>query len=307
VTVRRRGSHRTFETGTVTVGAEFHLYGKGIEALWREKNFGLLESQWPALRTELITTGHVHGHNRSMVAAFMALQVARTREHLARATVSAQLADFTEERPISKEWVREFLKTRLRHDADETEVEAAWSLVNYELTLGQPTVDEAFWISMDVAVRQMAPLFESRNWRVETVDQPVLWTSDRPVMPWRPPSERDSFEGVGYGDSDEVRMPLSPTAMLIVEPVYSVRPKHVPLSRFHDYNRDIARQCYEFIVCTPGRSARLQKLALADRRPAVRFHIGPGFEVAPDGTKRQTNDILHTWIPLRDSGIPDEQ
>jgi len=95
VTVRRRGSQRTFDTGTVAVGAELHLYGKGIEALWREKNFGLLESKWPALRTELITTGHVHGQNRPMVATFMALQVARTREHLTRTTVSAQLAEFT--------------------------------------------------------------------------------------------------------------------------------------------------------------------------------------------------------------------
>lgn len=199
VTVRRRGSQRTFDTGTVAVGAELHLYGKGIEALWREKNFGLLESKWPALRTELITTGNVHGQNRSTVATFRALQVARTREHLTRTTVSAQLAEFTGERPISKDKVREFIKIRLRHDPDDTEVDAAWSLVNYELTFGQPTVDEAFSISMDVAVRQMAPLFENLNWRVETVDQPVLWTSDRPVMPWRTPTERDSFEGSAMG------------------------------------------------------------------------------------------------------------
>lgn len=102
VAVRRRGSHRIFETGTVAVGAELHLYGKGMDALWRERNFGLLESQWPTLRTELIGTGHVHGKNKSMVATFMALQIARTREHLARTTVSAQLAEFTDERPISK-------------------------------------------------------------------------------------------------------------------------------------------------------------------------------------------------------------
>lgn len=272
VSVRRRGSARLFETGTVAVGAERHLYGKGVEALWRERNFGLLESRWPGLRKELTTTGHVHGQNRAMVATFMALQVARTREHLARTTLVAQLADFADERPISHDKLRAFLKTKLRHDADDTEVEAASALVNYELTLGEPTVDEAFSISMDVAVRQIAPLFENLNWRVETVDQPVLWTSDRPVMPWRPPSERDSLEGVGYGDCDEVRMPLSPTAMLIAERGYSGSPKRVPLSKFHEYNNDIARQCYEFSVCNPGRTGRLQKLALAEHRPAVRCH-----------------------------------
>jgi hypothetical protein len=241
-----------------------------------------------------------------MVAAFMALQVARTREHLTRTTLSAQLAAYTDERPIPRKAVRAFLLKRLRHDADDTEVEAAWSLTNYELSLGQPTVDEAFSISMDIAVRQMAPLFENLHWRVETLDQPVLWTSDRPVMPWRPPTERDAFEGVGYGESDEVRMPLSPTAMLIAERSYSASPKRVSVSRFHDYNRDIARQCYEFIVCMPGRSSRLRNLPLADRRPAVRFDTGPGFRIAPDGTETPMNDVLHTWVPLRDAGLPDD-
>lgn len=95
-----RQGRPTFDTGTVAVGAEAHLYGDGIEALWRERNFGLLESQWPALRQELIATGHLREKNRSMVAMFMALQIARTREHLARTTLSAQLAAFTDERPI---------------------------------------------------------------------------------------------------------------------------------------------------------------------------------------------------------------
>jgi hypothetical protein len=307
VTIRRRGSRRTFDTGTVAVGAERHLYGTGVEALWRERQFGLLESRWTALRTELVTTGHVHGQNRAMVATFMALQVARTREHLTRTTLSAQIAAYTDERPIPRNAVRAFLLKRLRHDADDTEVEAAWSLANYELSLGQPTVDKAFSISMDIAVRQMAPLFENLHWRVETLDQPVLWTSDRPVMPWRPPTERDAFEGVGYGECDEIRMPLSPAAMLIAELSYSGSPKRVSVSRFHDYNRDIARQCYEFIVCTPGRSSRLRDLPLADRRPAVRFNIGPGFRIAPDGTQTPMNDVLHTWVPLRDGGVPDER
>lgn len=304
VTVRRRDSSRTFDTGTAVVGVERHLYGKGAAAVWREKNFGLLESQWPALRTELVTTGHAHGQNKTKIATFMALQVARTREHLLRTTVSAELAAFTDERPISQAKVKDFFRVHLRQEAGDAEVEAAWSLVNYELSLGIPSIDEAFSISMDVAIRHMAPLFENLHWRVEQTRDPVLWTSDRPVMPWRPPSERDAFEGVGYQDADEIRMPLSPTAVLIAQRRYATGLRQVTSSRFHDYNGDIARQCYEFVVCTPGRKSRLEKLELADRRPAVRFHVGPGFEVGPDGTETRTNDVLHSWVPLRDDGVP---
>lgn len=302
VAVRRRGTSRVFEANPLNVGAESHLYGKGAHALWRERNFGLLEEEWPALRTELMSTGHVNGRERQMVATFIALQVARTREHLLQTTVAAELADFAHERPVTKESARRFIQQHLRHDPEDIEVDAAWSLTNYEISQGIPTVDQAFSISMDIAVRQMAPMFENLHWRIERSEEPVLWTSDRAVMPWRPPSERDTYEGVGYGDADEIRMPLGPTAMLIAERAYSASPKKVPATRFHDYNRDIARQCYEFIICTPGRRARLEHTPLADRRAAIRFHMGPSVEITPDGTEVSGNDVIHTWVPIRDNG-----
>jgi hypothetical protein len=119
-------------------------------------------------------------------------------------------------------------------------------------------------------------------------------------MPWRPPSPRDRFDGVGYGDADEIRMPLSPTAMLVLQRSFTSSPKHAPTSRFHNYNEDIARQCYELILCSPGRRTRLAQATLARHRAAVRFHIGPGTEVKADGSKVPMNDIIHTWIPIRD-------
>jgi hypothetical protein len=47
-------------------------------------------------------------------------------------------------------------------------------------------------------------------------------------------------------------MPLSPVAMLILRRQASVSPVRVDQRRFHDYNADIALQCYEFVVCVPG-------------------------------------------------------
>jgi hypothetical protein len=118
-------------------------------------------------------------------------------------------------------------------------------------------------------------------------------------MPWRPPSVRDRYEGLGYANADEVRMPLSPVAMLILRRQASVSPVQVDKRRFHDYNADIALQCYEFIVCVPGRRGRLDNANIIRNRPAVRFHIGPRVEDIGDGTELAMGDVIQKWIPLR--------
>jgi hypothetical protein len=169
---------------------------------------------------------------------FIALQIARTREHLASTTFVPELASFTNERPLQKESVRQFIRKRLGYDPDDVEVEAAWSLAVPPIEHADiPTADDAFSISMDIATRKLSPMLQDLYWRVETTDAPILWTSDRPVMPWRPPSPRDRFEGVGYGDADEIRMPLNPTAMLVLQRSFTSSPKHVSTSRFHKLQR----------------------------------------------------------------------
>ena len=52
-------------------------------------------------------------------------------------------------------------------------------------------------------------------------------------------------------------MPLSPVAMLILRRQPSIESGTGRPASFHDYNADIALQCYEFIVCVPGRRGRL--------------------------------------------------
>jgi hypothetical protein len=120
-------------------------------------------------------------------------------------------------------------------------------------------------------------------------------------MPWRPVSPRDSIEGVGYATADEVRMPLSPTAMLVMQRRHSVvsSPRRVALRRFHEYNEDIPRQCYEFVVCTPGRRARLDAVEMSPNRPAVRFNTEPGFRTEADGSETPMGDVVHKWTPMR--------
>lgn len=94
-------------------------------------------------------------------------------------------------------------------------------------------------------------------------------------------------------------MPLSPVAMLILRRQLSVSPVRVDQRRFHDYNTDTALQCYEFIVCVPGRRGRLDNANIIRNRPAVRFNIGPGVEDIGDGTRLPMGDVIQKWIPLR--------
>jgi hypothetical protein len=300
VAVRRRGQPTVFLTKPVNVGVETRLYGDGAEALWRERNFNLLENEWPRVRAELQKRGSLGGSDRDLASMFMALQIVRTREHIARDTFASEPAAFTEKRPPSRETVCAFITERYGHTPAESEVEAAWALAGFQIMATPPLpLGEAFSMSMDIATTKLAPLLGGLEWRVELASEPILWASDRPVMPWRPPGPRDEFEGVGYADSDEIRMPLGPTAMLVLQRRTSSTPVHVDAHRFHAYNKDIALQCYEFAVCTPGRRGRLEDLALAPSRPPVRFNTGPGYREDPDGTRSPIGEILHMWIPLR--------
>lgn len=213
----------------------------------------------------------------------MALQIARTRERIAHTAFTSELLEFTDERPLSHDAVRMFITERHGHTPEDPEVEAAWTLATYEMQESVSSFEMAFSVAMENATIRMAPLLSGLHWRVETVDAPILWTCDRPLMPWRPPCLEDRYRGLGYGNAEEVRMPLSP-AMLILRRQASVSPVRVDQRRFHDYNADIALQCYEFVVCVPGRRGRLDNANIIRNRPAVRFHIGPGVQDTGDGT-----------------------
>lgn len=299
IAVRRRDGSKTFKASTENVGVEGGLYGKGLAAAWREKNFGAVEASWPALRDELVSSGHLHGAHRAHAALFMALQFTRTREHIASSMFIVEVGAFAGDAELTRDVVREFMRKRHSHDPDDLEVEAAWTLAWFILDKGPPTFDQLFSMTMDIAVTKIAPLIEAFHWRVETVPEPVLWMCDRPVMPWRPPSERDEFEGVGLMDCHEVRMPLSPTAMLIMGRKSFASRAQVKVRRFMDYNEDIALQCYELIACVPGRRGRLDSVRLAPTRPAVRFTQGSGFQQERDGSQSPIGDIMQTWTPLR--------
>lgn len=300
VAVRRRSQDASFVTNIRNVGVEARLYGVGYESFWREKNFSLVEEEWPRIREELVSTGHLKASRREHASLFIALQIARTREHIAQASFVVEVAEYAKAIPPTREEVRDFLMSRYCYQPGETELEAAWTLAHVQLT-NEPSLsfDDVFSVSMDVAVTKLAPLIAGLHWRVERCSTPVLWTADRPVMPWRPPGPQDQYEGLGYAECEEIRMPLTPTAMLVLERRALRSPREVAPSRFHEYNVDIALQCYEFIVCSPGRRARLDRLHLASIRPPIRFDMAPGVRTTSDGREEPLGDVIQIRIPLR--------
>lgn len=293
-----------FVTEIGNIGSENRLYGQGDAAHAREKMFGRLEEDWPRLKDKLVASGGLRGEERDSVALFAALQFVRTRQSIARREFVASVAAFSPERPVSKDTVRRFLaEVYLGFTPEDSEVEGAWTVVTYMMSMGDlPTSDETLGIALDAAVKEYAPRLATLTWTVETCRKAILFTNDRPVMCWRPKSYRDRFEGLGLDNADEIRVPLEPHSLLVLRrggsdtALVRVEPK-----RFAQVNVDIAAQCFEFVVARRNRINDLHELQMADRLPALRFNTGPGWRRTPEGRDEPMGEILHTWIPVRET------
>lgn len=304
VTVRRRGGTKLFTPNITNVAVSAGLYGRGEIGQRNERLFGQIEAQWPSLRTTLISIGGAaRGCERDLVSLFVALQLVRTRERVAVSQFFHDFADFSSRRPVEREDIRRFLAERhLRFPPSDSEVEGAWTLACAALNDAElPSREEILAMSVDIAVEKLAPALARMSWSVEHCRKPILLTSDRPVMRWRPPSPRDDYEGTGIETAHEIRLPLSPTDLLVMHrgdtgaaPLEVVQPR-----RFERVNRDIAAQCHEFVIATPRRARHLEAALLAAHRPVVRFNVGPGFQQRPDGSTESIGDIVHAWVPLR--------
>jgi hypothetical protein len=154
-------------------------------------------------------------------------------------------------------------------------------------------------ILLGIAVQEIAPRLRGFHWTVEHCRQPMLFTSDRPVMCWRPRSDRDEYEGIGVDTADEIRMPLTLQDLLVIRRRVGLNRgiEQVQPRRFERVNAAVASQCKEFIVTTPDRARSLERFPMAAYRPSLRFDAGPGIQVLPDGREEPMGDVVHTWVP----------
>lgn len=275
VAYRRRGDN-AIPNGVRNVAVIGGFYGQGELGEAREKMYQDIEGEWPVLRRDLIENGDLHGDQRSLFSLFAGLQLMRTPKHAELTNFVSKVAATTADRPVPQDAVRDYLRdVDDGAEPDESEVEAAWSLVCGQISMfGEPTDTMNHSVAVDVAVRKIAPGLETLNWTVHKFRGAPLISSDSPVHSWRGPTQDPGPRGVGIGNADEVRFPLSPGALLIMEreprrnsgPQWSGRnPRSI--------NAEIARQCHQFIFGTPGSRAVIDRLPLLDRPPRLRFRM----------------------------------
>jgi Protein of unknown function (DUF4238) len=297
VSYRRRGQDHAVITSTTNVAVAGGIYGTGEAAQAREEMFSQIEAEWTSLCTELTEHGDLSGQRRSALAVYMAMQLNRTLISTEGLSFAAKVAATTDERPIPKEAVKQYFLALEGCQPEDNEVEAASDFING--APGIPTLDEVMAVSMDVAVKSVAPRLEAMKWCVHRYNRPVLMTSDRPVFAWRHQDPGAPPGGVGIETADEVRFPLSPRALLLLTSAKAGSPSRAADHRHQAVNDETGRHCQHFVVATPEGKARLASIGLSAHPPRIRFRRGPLYYNAGDGRSDPMGDIIHTYFDNR--------
>lgn len=294
VAYRRRDRVGAIVTNTKNVAVAIGIYGEGELGQLREEFFQQIEGEWVGLRRELVQRGDLTAQRRSVFAIFAAIQLMRTLKHSNEMNFIRNVASMTDQRPVPRDAVRKYLAALDGAEPHTNEVEAAWTYINGTPGGKIPNLDEMHGVAMDVAVRSIAPRLEQMMWTVNEFDNPELMSNDCPVHAWRRPVEDALPGGIGIETADEVRFPLSPTALLVMTrngreaSEESQEPKAV--------NGEIARQCHQFVIGTPNSKPALDQFVLAERAPRLRFRTGPLLRAGPDGTDENMGEILHLYV-----------
>lgn len=304
VGLRRRRSIQSTLTNISNVALEKGFHGSGQEASDKEAFFNQLEKRWPTLRAWLLIGKHTAPTERHDVARFLAFQLLRTRERRTRDEFHQTALKHLTERPISAEAMKTFLVEQWGlQDPSLTEIKGACDYLEvfrHSLEEGGENL-KIDSISIPGHAHAFIKIIESYYWRIEKMPSPTLFTSDSPVVYWRPRTAQDHIEGIGLDNAREVWFPLDPQHLLVLTKssgksgVWSVSKKRLQL-----INLEIAARSFEAVIASAACSTALNSLSLRANKPALRFNIGPGVEVAADGTEYPLGEILHTWVPAYD-------
>lgn len=293
VAYRRRDAAAAVLNRTRNVAVKSGIYGKGQLGQAREDAFNHLEKAWTSLRDELVAEGDLDGDRRSQLAVYMAHQLTRTLKHTNQVEFLTDLAASTTARPITQDAVRAYLHKLDGTKPQDAEVYAAWTLATgAPAGIENMTRDDAIKMSMDIALKLIAPRLQARVWTVRNFRLASLMTNDCPVHPWRQPAKNSSPGGVGIDTADEVRFPLMPGALLVM-----TRPGHAPSNASaRSVNAEIARQCHQFVIARPNDKPKLDNLALRERPPRLRFRTGDGYRVGPTDAGEYLGEVIHTYV-----------
>jgi hypothetical protein len=277
--VPRAGESGPQETHTATVEnvlVERDYYAIRDEAGERsqivEEAFGRLEgAAATALRT-LLDEGLVHSDElRSAWSEFMAVQVTRGRQfretfsdftsELARSMLDVSAANAPDE---YFEQMNAEMVARGEEPLEGSPDEIRRALSNHEAYDIVPTQEHLIEMSF-AAVEELTDIFFQMSWKLLRFEEDCLLTCDHPVIYWRRPESHFPFDGIGPITSDEVRVPLSPRAALIL-----VHPPQVEVGDDREYcaGEIVARALNRNVLFWPSSRQWLM-------RPGVR-HALPG-------------------------------
>lgn len=154
-----------------------------------------------------------HASDLAIFLGFQALRDRRTRD------AQNQMADFFAKAmlvSLGPEQVRKALEEIYRRPPTEDEVEAQLAfMANHDrYTVNQHTNELVR--GMLETVEAAAAIIAGRTWQLLRFDEPVLVTSDSPVVQWQAPANRSDFYGVGIGTADELRFPVDQRHALVM-------------------------------------------------------------------------------------------
>jgi len=307
VAVRRRGQPDVFCATTRKVAVEADLYAvptdegldDALEVALSEVE-GLLPGYLAALRSG--PTPRRGSEARNDISDLLALQIVRTREYVGRWMFPLVAAEYTGERPISREGMRRFLTEEYLGEAPrEPELQGAFDLANCALSKGMPEKAEILSMLLRSASEQLAPRLAKMAWAVEISTDHAFVTADRPVAMWKRDTRDLTFQGIGLETADELRFPLGPHHVLVLGPRFPEHRTHVNAHRVAEVSRRLAAGCYEMVIGCPSSCNELALLSLRPVRPALRFNTGPLLK--PDASGRVVptgQEVLHTFVPYGD-------
>jgi hypothetical protein len=306
VRVRRRDGG-DFSAGPRVVAAETGFYDipDGMGGISKEVENGLanIEGMTASVFRAIDATGRPPGErdpDSATLALFIGLQVARTTQHRERVLFPQRVIEWANGREVTLELVRDYLETQyLGFAPNPREVDAAHTMVRVAQDQAPETLNQEFAVEMMLrSAFEISKRLLGLHWSIEVDSRREFITSDTPVVLWRKPARRDQYMGFGIETATEARFPLDPGKQM----VFSRRPRQprldVAVHRVRASNKDLADACHRFIVASPDDRAQMDAQRLLPWRPVLRFNVGPGTEVGPDGVGRpMEGEILHMWTP----------
>lgn len=302
VAIRRRGSNATPTPHIRNVAIEGGLYGQGESAREVEQAYSQIETQWPVLADLLIRQRELSNEQRDLVSLFVALQITRTPDQIRQIEFIENVVRFAgSDSPTSYQVARYLEQVHLGFPPGANEVEAAWAFVTGAKAMDSTSVTRTDTISIlfATAIRELSPRIAARSWRVRHCRKRILVTTDRPVTNWTRRSRADAIGGTGLANAFEVRLPLGPQHLLVIDnrETASLTYEEVKPRTFYEVNSEAVARCATVVMASPHRSNYLGSLQMTDRGPTLRFRVGPGYQQLPDGSKRRMNDVIHMYTP----------